>query len=104
MFVKHFSWYNSNMSVKMLNMGSEQVYSIELPFKNAEYEVAQLFKSFPTPNTHSNVTLQIDVPQSTLLIAKSAGKLVEKTTVWVQNLLCTQHHYIPGVMKTGSTL
>ena len=69
MFVKHFSWYYSNVSVIMLNMGSELVYSIELPLENAEYEMTQLFKSFPTPNTHSNVTLQIDVPQSTLLIA-----------------------------------
>ena len=51
MFVKPLSRYYSNVSVKMLNMGSELVYSIELPLENAEYEVAQLFKSFPTPNT-----------------------------------------------------
>ena len=104
MFVSPLSWYYSILSVKMLNMGSEQVYSIELPLLSAEHEVAQQFKSYPTPNIYSNVTLQIDVPQSTLLIATPAEKLVEKTTVRVQNLLCTQHHCVPGVMMTGSTL
>ena len=60
-FVSPAYWYYSKMNVRILRIGSELVYSVDLPLVSKEQSVAKEFKSFPAPNKNSNVTLQISL-------------------------------------------
>lgn len=75
-FVSPLYWYYSNLSVKMINMGDELIYSIDLPLVSEEHGIATQFKSFPTPNVNRNITLQIDVKE-TVLYNRHTGREVD---------------------------
>lgn len=75
-FVSPLYWYYTHMHVKMLQMGNELVYSVDLPLVSKQTSVAKQFQSYPTPNLISNITLQI-VVQNGDIFTSHTGKALK---------------------------
>ena len=66
-FINPIEWYYSGLKVKLVNMGNELVYSINLPLVSDARAVVTTFQSFPTPNVDKNVTIQMEIEGASIL-------------------------------------
>ena len=66
-FITPLHWYYSGLKVKLVSIGDELVYSVNLPLVSPEQTYVTTFISYPTPNLVKNVTLQIKVEGSSIL-------------------------------------
>ena len=77
-FVSPAYWYYSKMNIRVLKIGLEIVYSVDLPLVSEKKSVAKEFKSFPAPNRRNNVTLQISLSTGNRGLYKShSGQVIE---------------------------
>ena len=72
------------MQVKLVNIGNELVYSVNLPLVSPETVFATTFKSYPTPNLDKNVTIQIKVEGSSVMNGQT-GQVADVTDQCVGN-------------------
>jgi len=66
-FINPIEWYYSGLKVKLVNIGNELVYSMNLPLVSDARAVVTTFQSFPTPNVDKNVTIQIEIEGASIL-------------------------------------
>jgi hypothetical protein len=88
-FVSPLYWYYSKLNVNLIQMGKELIYSVDLPLVSEEHSLAKQFKSYPTPNLHRNVTIQVSVHDSTYFKSHT-GQVIElpKECVGEHPLVC----------------
>lgn len=76
-FVSPLYWYYSKLTVRVLRIENEIVYSVDLPLVNNEHTVAKQIVSYPTPNVNSNVTLQIMTDTNRLFLSHTGKPLTK---------------------------
>ena len=77
-FITPLYWYYSGLKVKLVSIGDELVYSVNLPLVSPEQVFATSFVSYPTPNLSKNVTIQVKVEGSSILDGRT-GQVTDIT-------------------------
>lgn len=66
-FVTPLHWYYSGLQVKLVSINDDLVYYVNLPLVSPYEAYSTTLKSYPTPNLHKNVTIQLKVKGTSVL-------------------------------------